>query len=888
MHVERSAIFIRFPGLLPYIKLSLAIVSLNRWVGGSAMTCLMTVAAGATAAITVTTAESTPPANSPPEFSVPGDKTYEQGETIIAIDFKVTDEDGDEVTTTVSGLPSGLSYTNSLVQGTVSASATAQDYTVTVSADDGVNAAVTGSFTITVTAAVAVTLSGPTNVQNGEYDVTVTFSEGVSGFRQGDVTVGNGSVTAFSGLESTYTATVTPTASGTVTVDVPANVATGAAGNGNEAAGQFSVMADLDAPTVGITGPAAAQNGPFDATIAFSEDVTGFEQGDVTVGNGTETAFSGSGDTYTATITPASSGMVTVDVAANAATDAVGNGYTAADRFLATASLEVSNSGLEIIEPGDKTYTQGETITSFGIPVIHVGGGESPGGAKRAFSNTGTVTAPNGDLPTVTVGGLPSGLSYTSRKVQGTVSADATVETYTVAINAANVNGQLDDATFRITVTAASEVTVSDATAVEGEALSFMVRLAKAVQGGLTVTPVFSDVTAKSGDDYTENTSALGFIGTAGEERTFTVSTIEDEVVEDVETFTLRLVVSDAPSGVSAGNATGTITDDDGSRAAPGKLGLWGMLGFGRGDAELYSGYGGPLAGTGSSTIETDISSRSAAVGGRMDLTRVGNVDLALTADAFAVNTVSDAVAGLRAATGEARRVRMMVNGSAAWSVTPDTRMDLSLALGGRLDGGEAETGMGTELAGALSLSDRRIGLDLEIRSHWLLAHQDRDFREGGLSLALRLDPGSDRKGLALTLEPSWGNNAGAVGDGLWKGERMAAYRNGINGQEKLDCRPNRTRAALGYGMETRAGNGRLEPFIELDMEDLAVHRLGGGLRLNVPGSSNVSAGALTRNLKLELLGEYRLPRMESVIGESEAPVGARDYRVGLTLFRNF
>ena len=76
------------------------------------------------------------------------------------------------------------------------------------------------------------------------------------------------------------------------------------------------------------------------------------------------------------------------------------------------------------------------------------------------------------------------------------------------------------------------------------------------------MTPVFEDVTATSGDDYTENTSALGFVGTAGEARTFTVSTIEDEVEEGVETFTLRLVVSDAPSGVSAGGGTGTITDD--------------------------------------------------------------------------------------------------------------------------------------------------------------------------------------------------------------------------------------------------------------------------------------------------------------------------------------
>ena len=71
--------------------------------------------------ITVTEPATTPPANSPPQITVPGNKTYEQGETITAIDFKVTDEDGDEVTLTVSGLPSGLSYTDALLQGTISA-----------------------------------------------------------------------------------------------------------------------------------------------------------------------------------------------------------------------------------------------------------------------------------------------------------------------------------------------------------------------------------------------------------------------------------------------------------------------------------------------------------------------------------------------------------------------------------------------------------------------------------------------------------------------------------------------------------------------------------------------------------------------------------------------
>ena len=112
-------------------------------------------------------------------------------------------------------------------------------------------------------------------------------------------------------------------------------------------------------------------------------------------------------------------------------------------------------------------------------------------------------------------------------------------------------------------------VTVGDASANEGDALSFTVTLDKAVEGGLKVTPGFTDVTATKGTDYTENTSeSLTFTGTAGETKTFTVSTTEDAVVEANETFTVGLTVSGTSVTVTATDTgTGTITNDDGSAA---------------------------------------------------------------------------------------------------------------------------------------------------------------------------------------------------------------------------------------------------------------------------------------------------------------------------------
>ena len=78
----------------------------------------------------------------------------------------------------------------------------------------------------------------------------------------------------------------------------------------------------------------------------------------------------------------------------------------------------------------------------------------------------------------------------------------------------------------------------------KGDSISFTVTLNKAVSGGLKVTPGFTDVTATEGTDYTANTTALTFAGTAGETKSFTVATTEDTDVESTETFTVGLAVS--------------------------------------------------------------------------------------------------------------------------------------------------------------------------------------------------------------------------------------------------------------------------------------------------------------------------------------------------------
>ena len=126
----------------------------------------------------------------------------------------------------------------------------------------------------------SVSITVPSGSQTGAFDATITFTETVSGFVQSEVSLSGSaaSITSWSANndDTVCTATITPTASGTVTIGVAANVATDAANNQNTAATSKTVTVDVDKPTVTIGVPSGTQTGAFDATITFSETVSGF------------------------------------------------------------------------------------------------------------------------------------------------------------------------------------------------------------------------------------------------------------------------------------------------------------------------------------------------------------------------------------------------------------------------------------------------------------------------------------------------------------------------------------------------------------------------------------------------------------------------------------
>ena len=115
--------------------------------------------------------------NAAPIITNPGDQTYSIGDTIAPL--TITDADAeDTLTVTVTGLPNGLTFDDTSLQitGTVANDAKLGDHLVTITADDGNNAAVTETFIITVTAPDVAPTFGSETIPVQTYAVNTAIS----------------------------------------------------------------------------------------------------------------------------------------------------------------------------------------------------------------------------------------------------------------------------------------------------------------------------------------------------------------------------------------------------------------------------------------------------------------------------------------------------------------------------------------------------------------------------------------------------------------------------------------------------------------------------------------------------------------------------------------
>ncbi|QPR69333.1 S-layer homology domain-containing protein [Lysinibacillus macroides] len=177
--------------------------------------------------------------------------------------------------------------------------------------------------------------------------VTLTFSEAITGLDYGDITVANGTLSNLSTTNnSTYTATLTPTANTRATTNVITLDNTGIqnmAGNtglGTTASNAYAIDTVRPTVTIVVADTMLTAGETSLVTFTFSEEVTGFDNADLIVENGILSALQTSDHRiWTAIFTPQAAINITNNVIkldASGVTNQAGNagqGITASNPF---------------------------------------------------------------------------------------------------------------------------------------------------------------------------------------------------------------------------------------------------------------------------------------------------------------------------------------------------------------------------------------------------------------------------------------------------------------------------------------------------------------------------------------------------------------------------
>ena len=279
------------------------------------------------------------------------------------------------------------------------------------------------------------------------------------------------------------------------------------------------------------------------------------------------------------------------------------------------------------------------------------------------------------------------------------------------------------------------------------------------------------------------------------------------------------------------------------------RVSVWGVTGYGTGTLTLTPGEAEGLRSGRSMAMA------SGGLRGELAESGLAGFGLAVKADVLWVGTAIDGVDGpggtLAATAAAVTRVRTGLEASRAFRFERGVSLQPSLEVGLRRDGGDAETGAGVDIGGGLVMAAASTGLAVDLRVRMLLAHQADEFRERGLSIAVRYDPTpATPLGLTATVTPSWGGQATSGAQALWGRETMAGVAAG--GPAAGD----RLEAALGYGMPV---GGRFvgTPRVGLEAsDDGRAYQVGYGLTVAQDGSLDVELGVDAQRRERSRRGE--------------------------------
>ena len=225
------------------------------------------------------------------------------------------------------------------------------------------------------------------------------------------------------------------------------------------------------------------------------------------------------------------------------------------------------------------------------------------------------------------------------------------------------------------------------------------------------------------------------------------------------------------------------------------RLSAWAVAGLGRGGLTLT-----PDA---AQAFDTDLTLLLAALGARGRLVEPAGgsgFSLAIETDAFWVRTNSGAVPGLAAAEADATRLRLGLDGGYRFALAGGGTLEPAFEIGVRHDGGDADTGYGTDLGGRLMWTDPALGLAARVSARGLLTAGFERFRDVGLSGLLTWDPNpSSDRGPSVTVSQTLGGLASGGMHALLARPTLVGLAPAGDGGDDLESRRMELRADYGF-----------------------------------------------------------------------------------------
>lgn len=264
----------------------------------------------------------------------------------------------------------------------------------------------------------------------------------------------------------------------------------------------------------------------------------------------------------------------------------------------------------------------------------------------------------------------------------------------------------------------------------------------------------------------------------------------------------------------------------------------WVMGGFGTGEVELErEGAAAPLP--------SDITMTMGMAGMRLELGQPGGIDFALRGDVGTTDLkTDDGVRALDDIEVSTQRARVGIEASLPLVIEGGSALTPFVDVGARVDEGDGETGNGVEVAAGVRYGGKTVRFEAKARQ--LVMHDAEEHEETGAAATLVVAPGSNGRGLSLSVAPRWGGAADAT-DMLWRqddafsatGKFSAAdaarqFQNGTGHDARWGVA-----GRVGYGLPLKQRKGTVTPFGEVDMSAAEQQRTRVGVKYAIDQLGN-------------------------------------------------